>query len=317
MEIVRLVTIHPALVHFTIGALPAIVVAYGVAARRRSERWTFAADVALGITAVLTLATAAFGLVSNAVLVWPDSLELWRWLHLGFGAASTVLLLALAGGRLLWPRPAGPSGGRTFLWALGTALIVGFTGWVGGEVLVYRSGMAVRAAGDGALAPPVWRPKTPKNLLDAMEQLRALWASAESTTAVMIVQEPRDRDLASVEGDAHRMTVLTRWIASEGAKTMPNASQPSEHHAEAGEHEGHTHPAGAPAHPDAGRPMTVGEHLALMARELAEKTLALEAAAHARDVVRTARFVGEIQSACAHCHDELRWHAPPQRQVLH
>lgn len=40
MEIIRLVTVHPMLVHFTLGGLPLIILAYAVAARRQSARWT-------------------------------------------------------------------------------------------------------------------------------------------------------------------------------------------------------------------------------------------------------------------------------------
>jgi hypothetical protein len=302
IEVVRLMTVHPALVHFTIGALPVIVLGYAIAARRQSERWTFAADVALVITALLTVATAAFGLVSNAVVPWPGGLALWRWLHLGFGAASTVFLLGFAAVRLWRRRRVQTSGRQTVLYAVAMALIIVFTGWIGGEVLVFRAGMAVRAAGDGALAPPAVRPKTPKNLEDAMGRLRAAWAASESTTSAMIVQEPSDRDFATIERSAAEMTTLTRWIAREGPAWMSNASQPSEHRGDEDDH--------------AQRPMTVGEHLTLMAHDLEEKTVALERAAHARDLTRTAQLVGDVQAGCADCHLELRWPPPASPQAL-
>ena len=301
IEVVRLSTVHPALVHFTIGALPLIVFAYAIAARRRSERWTFAADAALVVTAALTIATAAFGLVSNAVVPWPGGLELWRWLHLGFGAASAAALLALAAVRLSQRRTGSTSGGGTFIAALVIALAIGFTGWVGGEVLVFRSGVAVRAAGDGALAPPAVRARSPKHLLDAMDRLRAAWAAAESTTSAMIVQQPSDRDFRAIEDDARGMSQLSAWIATEGPRSLPNASQLIAHHHEADAHE-HA-------------PMTAGEHLSVMARELGEKTASLEKAARARDVVGTARLLGAIQADCAECHAELRWQAPAARQA--
>jgi uncharacterized membrane protein len=320
VEVVRLTTVHPALVHFTIGALPVIVVGYAVAARTRSERWTFAADLALVLTAALTIATAVSGLVANALVPWPGGLALWRWLHLGFGVASAVLLLGFAAARL-WRRRrrSGASGTATLACALAITLVVGFTGWIGGEVLVFRSGIAVRAAGEGALAPPVVRAKKPKDLVDAMDRLRAAWASAETTTSTMIVQEPRERDFATIEGDARQMTTLARWIAAEGPAWMPNASAPSEHHADPEDPADHAHQHAHEhhAHPDHGHAaMTVGQHLTLMARDLAAQAVALEQAAHARDVTKTVRLVGDIQTQCAGCHRELRWATSPVPQAL-
>jgi hypothetical protein len=147
-----------------------------------------------------------------------------------------------------------------------------------------------------------------------MDRLRASWASAESTTSAMIVGEPRDRDFAAIEKDAQRMSELARFIAKTGPQSMPNANQPSEHHEETAAHEAlEAHEEHQPH--EAHGPMTVGAHLSLMARELESRTAALEEAARARDVVKTTRLVGEIQSACADCHDELRWHAPPAGQA--
>jgi hypothetical protein len=147
-----------------------------------------------------------------------------------------------------------------------------------------------------------------------MDRLRASWASAESTTSTMIVGEPRDRDFVAIEKDARRMSALARFIAQAGPRSMPNANQPSEHHEETAAHgalEAHEEHQPDEAH----EPMTVGEHLSLMARDLESRTTALEEAARARDVVKTTRLVGEVQSACAECHDELRWRAPPAGQA--
>ena len=90
---VRLVTVHPVLTHFTIGGLPLIVIAYGIAVWGRWPAWTRVGDAALVVTAVLTLFTLAFGLVSNFVLPWPGGIAIWRWVHLGFGVATTVALV--------------------------------------------------------------------------------------------------------------------------------------------------------------------------------------------------------------------------------
>ena len=40
ISVVRLVTIHPVLTHFTIGGLPLIIIAYTVAVWLRSPLWT-------------------------------------------------------------------------------------------------------------------------------------------------------------------------------------------------------------------------------------------------------------------------------------
>src|SRR5262245_6584326 len=101
LHVVRWATIHPALAHFTIGGLPLIVIGYAVAVWRRSPAWTLVGDAALVVTAALTLATGAFGLVANAQ-PWPGGIESWRWIHLGAGVATTVLLALFAAARLVF-----------------------------------------------------------------------------------------------------------------------------------------------------------------------------------------------------------------------
>ncbi|HEY2747271.1 MAG TPA: DUF2231 domain-containing protein [Polyangia bacterium] len=210
---------HPALAHFTIGGLPLIVIAYAMAVRRRSPAWTFVGDVALIVTAALTLATGIFDLVSNAVVSWPGGIEKWRWLHLGFGVTTTALLAILAALRIVFRRGDVAIGRAMFAAALAVAAVAGFTGWIGGEVLVFHSGMAVRAAGDGALAPPVRDSDArPKDFLDAMRQARAAWASINTHLAWMLVQHPRDEDFRRIELDARRMQAVCKVMADEGAK---------------------------------------------------------------------------------------------------
>ncbi len=92
----RVVTIHPALVHVTIGTLPVIVLAYVIAARRDSARWTFVGDATLAISAAVTLAALALGVVSFVALDWVGSGGAWRWIHLATGAAGALALVALA-----------------------------------------------------------------------------------------------------------------------------------------------------------------------------------------------------------------------------
>ena len=136
LEGVRLVTVHPALVHFTLGGLPILVLAYAIAAWRRSERWTFTGDMALFVTASITVLTAAFGLVSNWTVPWPGGLDVWRWLHVAVGVATTVLLLAFAFARAVARRRGGSSGKGVVAVALLVSSVAAFAGWIGGDVLV-------------------------------------------------------------------------------------------------------------------------------------------------------------------------------------
>jgi hypothetical protein len=270
-HVVRLATIHPLLAHFTLGGLPLVLVAYFVAVRRRSPAWTLVGDAALILTATLTLGTGAMGLLSNAIVPWPGGIESWRWLHLGFGIATTVLLATLALVRLL--RRDSFARAPTLLAALGIAAVAGITGWIGGEVLVFHAGMAVRAAGDGALAPPVIdSDTTPHDFLTAMRQTRAAWGSINTRLASMLVQHPRDEDFARIIFDAKRMQALTQVMSNEGAKDR--------------EH---------------------GDTLAMMATTLGGDAGDIEAAARKKSLQDLAEAVGQASSHCADCHEETRW----------
>lgn len=70
-EGLRIETVHPALVHFTIGGIAVATLAYLAAARMRSSRLSFAGDFALVTTAAMTLVAAAFRIVAYAVVRWP------------------------------------------------------------------------------------------------------------------------------------------------------------------------------------------------------------------------------------------------------
>jgi uncharacterized membrane protein len=271
-HVVRLATIHPALTHFTIGGLPLIVIAYAIAVWRRSSAWTLAGDAALVVTAALTVGTGIFGLVSNAVVPWPGGIETWRWIHLGFGVATTTLLAALAVLRLVFRRPDTPISPPL----LGVVVIVAgvalFTGWVGGEVLVFHSGMAVRAAGDGALAPPVFdSTKRPKDFLGAMRQVRAAWGAINTRLAWMLVQHPRDEDFARIEHDARRMEELAKVMADEGAKNQKAA-----------------------------------DVLASMSQTLGGDADDLAEAAKKKSLQDIAHALGEMSGHCADCHEQVR-----------
>jgi uncharacterized membrane protein len=273
LHLVRLSTIHPALVHFTIGGLPLMVIAYAIAVRRRSPAWTLVGDAALVVTAALTIASGASGLLSNAVVPWPGGIELWRWLHLGLGVATTVLLLLFAVLRLKLRRGDVAARPAVLMMAVVVAVIAGATGWVGGEVLVFHSGMAVRAAAEGALAPPVLDSAAkPRDFLDAMRQVRAAWASVNGRLAWMLVQHPRDADFARIGDDAKRMRELTSYMADVGAKA-PGA----------------------------------GDTIASMAQTLGGDAADIEDAASKKSLQDLARAVGEASAHCADCHEQVRW----------
>jgi len=271
-HVVRLATIHPALAHFTIGGLPLIIIAYALAMWRRSSAWTFVGDAALVVTAALTLGTGIFGLVSNAVVPWPGGIETWRWLHLGCGVTTTVLLALFAAWRLV-KRSDAATGRGTLAAALAVAGVAGLTGWIGGEVLVFHAGMAVRAAGDGAFAPPVRDSDArPKDFLDAMRQARASWGSINTRLAWMLVQHPRDEDFRRIELDARRMQAVCKVMADEGAKDKRNA-----------------------------------DVLASMSQTLGGDASDIEEAAQKKSLQDIAKAVGEASGHCADCHEQLRW----------
>lgn len=272
-HVVRLATIHPALTHFTIGGLPLIVIAYAIAVWRRSPAWTLVGDAALVVTAALTLGTGVFGLVSNAVVPWPGGIEAWRWIHLGFGVATTTLLAALAVLRLVFRRADGPISPALLGCVVIVAGVAAFTGWVGGEVLVFHSGMAVRAAADGALAPPLFdSTKRPKDFLGAMRQVRAAWGGINTRLASMLVQHPRDEDFARIEHDARRMEQLTKVMADEGAKNGKAA-----------------------------------DVLASMSQTLGGDADDIAEAAKKKSLQDIAHALGEMSGHCADCHEQVRW----------
>jgi len=282
LTVVRLTTIHPILVHFTIGALPIVFLAYAVGAVKRSERWTFVGDVGVIVTAIITLATVAFGLVSNWTLDWPGSLMTYRWLHLGLGAGATVLLCALAVSRLVHRRRAetiAQPGTVLATAVIGVAVLA--TGWIGGEVLVYRSGMAVVAAGDGALAQPTTsRQAQPRDIPEAMDAVQAAWGSANAAVAGMLVRKPEARAFSDVEGDAKQLEHVADWMSSEGKKHVK------------GDVDGFADAAGA----------------------LRAHASELESAAHDSDIRRTTEALGAVATTCASCHSVARWNqsAGPQ-----
>lgn len=214
MHPVRLATIHPLLAHLTIGGTVIFVIAYLIGAQRKSSAWTFAGDAVLVVTTVFTVGTLIFGLVSNVIVPWPGGIEIWRALHLWLAVAATVALVGLSVVRLRQRRHSdAPPSTVMALGILAVAGAIAGTGWIGGEVLVYHSGMAVRAAGEGAFAPPVTDRKLATDFLDAMREARGAWGGITAELGWMLVQHPRDDGWARLAGDAERMQLFAEIMA--------------------------------------------------------------------------------------------------------
>jgi uncharacterized membrane protein len=280
---IRWTTVHPALVHFTLGVVPVMLVAYGLAFARRSERMSFAGDLALWVGAASAIATLAFGLVSNALLPWPGGIETWRWLHLGLGITATLLLLALAVAR--WrARQRGLIAGRgTLLAAVAVAIVLGATGWVGGEVLVFHAGMATSAGGQGALAPAITLTgAVPTSFEEAMGALRGAWAEATTQFDLMLVTRPTDPGYARIAASAARMGELAAWVEQRGPAAL-----------HAGERGGQA---------DGGEVSVVP-----MAQRLQQAARTLEQAARARQWAGVAQNMAAVTTTCAGCHLAVRW----------
>jgi uncharacterized membrane protein len=303
----RLVTLHPTLVHATLGALPLAILAYVIGALRKSERWTFVGDAALVFTAAVTVLTFAFGLVSNATVRWPGGLSLWRWLHLTLGVLSTGLLLGFAGFRLARRATVPIATVRAAGFAVAVGVVVAFTGWVGGEVLVYHAGVAVEAAAQGALAPPVTARATPRNLDASMDAIRATWSAITTTLAGMLVHRPSDQEFDSVAHQARQLRGLADWMAVNGSRTLfnPNGTVAEHTHGSGGACEVQGLPArgGGPE----SAPEKRADHLVEMARAFGDQASRLETAAYAHDLEAMNRTLGTLSSQCAGCHAQLRW----------
>jgi uncharacterized membrane protein len=286
---IRATTVHPALVHVTLGVVPVIVIAYAVALARKSERWSFAGDVALWIGAAFTVATLASGLVSNALVPWPAGLATWRWLHLGAAVASTAVFLALAAARWRRARRRELAGGGTLAAAVAVAVLLAVTGWIGGEVLVFHSGIAVRAAAQGALAPTIARARTPpRDLRAGMAALRGAWAEATTAYYEMLVQRPTAAGYARIASAARDLTRLAEWLQTEAPRH-----------------------AAARGDPDA---VAVSEH---MARTLRDSSAGLDKAATARRWEAVTKSLGAVTAACAGCHEGARWTGEHQHGTQH
>jgi uncharacterized membrane protein len=295
-DLIRLSTLHPALVHLPLGVIPLVLVAYAIAASQHSGRWMFAGDVALGFASISALLAAALGYIAYFSVQWPGGLAPWPLAHLIGGTTTTLGLWIMAA--LRWrsvqrdirstagPQSPKPHRLRWAIGALGLTVLVLATGYIGGEVLVFHAGIGVKAASLGALAPPLSAAvDAPQSLHDSMHRVRAHWARSVGSIARSVVHEPSATEFEAIAEDARRIERLARWLVDWG-------------------HQG-TH-----GHAD---PDVMREHAGTLQRAAQQ----LEAAATQRDLADTIDALGAMTRGCAECHLDQRWSTaePDQRAV--
>lgn len=277
-ELLRWTTVHPALVHLPLGILPLSVFCYAVAFTRRSGPWTFAADVAAWAGAISAVIAGLTGIVAYAMVPWPGGLAPWPIAHLLLGGLTVLLSSGLVIARVRRRPGQEHAGALDVLGSIAVVLVATTAGWVGGEVLVFHAGMAVRAAGQGALAPLIsWSGATPADMDDAMGKLRSSWASASTTLASAVVERPDADAYATLALDARRMQQVATWMATE---LVPEVERE--------------------------RPEDAAE-LREGTEELRRHLTTFHAAAQARDLAAMSQALGQITGACAGCHHDLRW----------
>lgn len=280
-EWVRLDTLHPALVHLPLGMIPLMFLAYGAAAWKRGARWMFAGDFALAVTAVVITVAAAFGYVAYFRLTWPQNLQPWPLLHLALGSLTTVAIWLLCA--LRWRARHEPietsASARWTGAALGVTVLAVATGYIGGEILVYHGGMAVKASADGMLAPPLRsHDASPSSLPESMGRLRAVWASSVTIAAQAVTTKPSAAAFTHVADDARAMERLARWIVDWGHNPANN------HRAER------------------------GRALSEYAADMESQAKTLEQAADQHDLPALVDAIGKVSRSCAQCHVDKRWH---------
>jgi uncharacterized membrane protein len=291
-DMARLAMIHPALVHLPLGVIPFMLLAYVVAAARRSPAWEFTADVALLFSAIVTTIAGAFGYVSYLRLSWPGGLEPWPLVHLVLGTTTTVAVWLLAVFR--WravrrERGTAQASKPALGWSLGALMVTLLalaTGYIGGEVLVFHAGMAVKASGSGALAPPLSLSEvSPTSVHEVMARLRPLWARDVAGVSRAVVYRPDAIDFASVSKDAAQIGRLARWLSDWGNRPDQSSSDRGEKH----------------------------RALAREASKLEQSAQQLARAAQREELTAVIAAVGEVTQRCAECHAEHRWKQPVAR----
>jgi hypothetical protein len=206
--------------------------------------------------------------------------------------------------RARWRGTAAVAGKPMSIASAALGALVLFVGWIGGEVLVFHSGMAVKAAGLGALAPPLVRHwnRPPRDLEESMDRVRSSWSDVTTRAAKMVALAPRGPELEAVERSARVIEDTARWMQTDGPKTMPDprGPMPSLHD----EHHDHVLRGLSQAEP---MPATRADHLVAMARDLEGHASAVEAAAHAQSLDGVMTAAGALGAECSDCHSELRW----------
>lgn len=276
-EFLRWTTLHPALVSLSLGLLPFAALSYLLAYRRRSERWTNVADLAALVGAAGAALGAVSGLIAHFSLKWPGGLAPWPALHLSTGLLTALCAIAFAALRSVRRKRQLVATRGWAMGAVAVALLGAGTGWVGGTVLVFHAGAAVKAAGYGSLAPP-WgrREEPPENLRQAMGWLRGDWASAIAQVSQMVVDqatEPGFRDLAA---SAQRIQEVSLWLTRQGASSLELEQLEAEELFQ-----------------------EVSGHLLSHARNL-------EDAALHQDFQGVVHALSDLTAACANCHEQLR-----------
>jgi hypothetical protein len=149
--------------------------------------------------------------------------------------------------------------------------------------------MAVKAGANGTLAPPLAaKEQSPATLSDAMQRLRALWASSVATTSQATAERPKDADFARVAEDARRIQRLSRWLVDWAHTPVPAS-------------------AGKASKPSKPEPDLEMERLA---KALQTEAGQLEQAALQHNLPDTLYALGATSRACADCHDQKRWQGP-------
>lgn len=303
-ELLRIETVHPALVHLPLGIIPLALLAYLVATSKQAERrarWLFIGDFALGCAAVVTTISAIFGFISYFELEWPGALEPWPVVHLVLGSLTTFGTWVLSAFRVRARRrvnahvSADGSAARAWTPAVGmagVALGAIAAGYIGGEILVFHGGMAVRAGAQGMLAPPLaLSARAPESLHDTMHRMRALWASSVATSSRALAEAPSPDAFSRIADDAERLQRLARWVSDW-------ARQPPAQRGSNGGDADHDHgPSSEQSALDMDR----------LAQAFEASAQQLQAAAEQGDLRATLSALGNVSAACAECHVEKRW----------
>jgi hypothetical protein len=190
-------------------------------------------------------------------------------------------------------------------WSTGIAVVAGYTGWIGGELLVYHSGMAVEAAAEGCSSPPLARVEcNPLNLTEAMDELRSSWAAVDTSLAYMVIQKPDSRRFDHVLVEARLLEGLAVWLrttpAFAGHQELTRGKDPPLSPSAAGAS------LGNPTQPQRDNEGVDRSQFDRMALELEQAASHVRDGARQQDIRATVASAGQAESVCAACHAVLR-----------